>query len=308
MRILYLFLLILFTLNVSANGQDDFMVAFSVTGKIKYTKSKADKPKRMRSGEVLFADATITLKKKAKVSLYFDGEYQVLEAPGTYSIADVMKTVEGKIEDRFAEMVVDDFLMASTGGKGTGDGKSGIGYGNAKFPVVPIQPFNAGNTIGKVSDAEITFRWANKKSVDPSANTFKFTLLEKGGTAIHQAEVKGFNLTLSASTLGLKPGSVYIWQVEATSDEKVKSPEVQFEYSDASVPRTLLQALGKENLYQTSSAATQLFLEAGSLEEQGYYYAAHQRLEMAIKKYKKDGLLKKAYDSYLQRHDLMPEN
>lgn len=306
MRSLYLFLLILFTLNVSAIGQDDFMVAFSVTGKIKYTKSKADKPKRMRSGEVLFADATITLKKKAKVSLYFDGEYQVLETPGTYAIADVMKTVEGKIEDRFAEMLMGD-MLASTGG-GTGKGKGGIGYGNAKFTVVPIQPFNAGNTIGKVSDAEITFRWANKKSVDPSTNTFKFTLLEKGGAAIHQAEVKGFNLTLNASTLGLKPGSVYIWQVEATSDEKVKSPEVQFEYSDANVTRTLLQALGKENLYQTSSAATQLFLEAGSLEEKGYYYAAHQRLEMATKKYKKDGLLKKAYDSYLQRHDLVPEN
>ncbi len=90
------------------------------------------------------------------------------------------------------------------------------------------------------------------------------------------------------------------------SNDTITSPKVLFEYADPADQAEILAEIQRRPIYKSSSPAAQLFFQAVYLEENGYDYAAYQRYRLGIKKYKKNAILQKAYQSYLQRHDLKP--
>lgn len=306
MRSLCLLFFFLLGMSTTLSAKDDFMLVFSVMGKSKYIENSSSKSKRLQANTKLFPEATIKLKKKAKVNLYYNGEYQILEGPGNFSIDKLMKETESRIKDNFAKLMAEDYLMASTDGKGTGTKKGGIGYGNKKYLILPIAPASDDKEPVIIDDREIQFEWKNKKGVAPSNNTFQLMITGPGEKEVYQAEVKGFSHTVSSSTLGLSAGNTYGWRVKSVSNDTITSPKVLFEYADPADQVEILAEIQRRAIYKSSSPAAQLFFQAVYLEENDYDYAAYQLYRLGIKKYKKDVMLQKAYQSYMQRHDLSP--
>lgn len=304
MRSLCLLFFFLLGMSTTLSAKDDFMLVFSVMGKSKYAENNTSRFKKLKANTLLFPEATIKLKKKAKVNLYYDGEYQVLNGPGVFAIDELMKKAEGRIRDNFAKMMAEDYLMASTDGKDSGNKKGGIGYGNKKYLILPIAPASDDKEPVIIDDREIQFEWKNKKGVAPSNNTFQLMITGPGEKEVYQVEVKGFSHTVSSSTLGLSAGATYGWRVKSVSNDTITSPKVLFEYADPADQTGILAEIQRRPIYKSSSPAAQLFFQAVYLEENGYDYAAYQRYRLGIKKYKKNAMLQKAYQSYLQRHDL----
>lgn len=303
MRSLYLLFLFLLSLGVTLPAQDDFMVAFSVTGKVKYKSSKQARSKRLKQSTILHPDAMVKVKKKASLSLYYGGEYQTLAEKGKYDIADLMQEADGR-RARMVAPLFDDFLMASVGTKGGKDGKGGIGYGNANFLIVPFQPFTLGEERGKVSGSEIQFRWKTRKSVDPAIQSFIFKLIKRGGEVIHETTVSGNSYTLKAGDINLTPGN-YRWQVEAASDSDIASPQTAFAYVAAEEETAVLERLKEDEVYKMSDPAAKVFFEAATLEKKGFHYAAYERYLMVKTSFSGNEVLKMALQKYLERHDLV---
>ena len=305
MRSVHLILLFLLSLSVSVTAQDDFMVAFSVSGKVKYKAGKKTRAKRLTQSTLLFPEAMVKVKKKASLGLYYGREYQTLDKKGKYYISDLMKEADGK-RARFVAPLFDDYLMASSDSKTSRDGRGGIGFGDSRFKIVPFQPYHKGEERGKVSGEEIKFRWKTRKSVDPAINTFKFKLIKRGGDVIHETEVTGSEYILKVSSISLEPGN-YRWQVESTTDSDISSPQVAFAYVDGDEEAKVLEKLKKDEVYQMSDSAAKVFFEAAHLEKQGFYYAAYERYLMATSTYQGNEVLKMALDKYLQRNDLVED-
>lgn len=306
MRSLCLLFFFLLSLSTTLSAKDDFMLVFSVMGKSKLIENSSSKSKRLKANTKLFPEATIKLKKKAKVNLYYNGEYQILEGPGNFSIDKLMKETESRVKDNFAKLMAEDYLMASTDGKGGDHKKGGIGYGNKKYLILPIAPASDDKEPVILDDREIQFEWKNKKGVAPGNNTFQLMITGPGDKEVYQTEIKGFNHNVSSTSLGLSPGSTYGWYVKSVSNDTITSPKVLFEYADPADQAEILAEIQRRPIYKSSSPAAQLFFQAVYLEENGYDYAAYQRYRLGIKKYKKNAILQKAYQSYLQRHDLKP--
>lgn len=307
MRSLYLLFFFLLSLSTTLSAKDDYMLVFSVMGKSKYMENSSSKSKRLKANTKLFPEATIKLKKKSKVNLYYNGEYQILEGPGNFSIDNLMKETESRIKDSFAKMMAEDYLMASTDGKGSGKKKGSIGFGNEKYLILPIAPAADDKEPVKLNDADIKFEWKNREEVAPSNNTFQLMITGPGDKEVYQTEVKGFSHTVSASTLGLSIGLTYGWRVKSVTNDTIMSPKVLFEYVAPADQAEILAEIQRRPIYRASSPAAQLFFQAVYLEEEDYHYAAYQLYLLGRKKYKKDDMLEQAYQRYLQRHGLMPE-
>ncbi len=303
MRSVQLLLLFLFSLSLTVTAQDDFMVAFSVNGKVKYKAGKKVRAKRLKQSTLLFPEAMVKVKKKASLGLYYGREYQTLDTKGKYYISDLMKEADGK-RARFVAPLFDDMLMASNDSKTSRDGRGGIGFGDSRFKVVPFQPYHKGEERGKVSGEEIKFRWKTRKTVDPSVNTFKFKLIKRGGDVIHETEVTGSEYILKVASISLEPGN-YRWQVEATTDADISSPQVAFAYVATDEETKVLEQLKKDEVYQMGDPAAKVFFEAAHLERRGFYYAAYQRYLMAHSTYQGNEVLKMALKKYLERNDLV---
>ncbi len=305
MRSMHFLLLLLLSLSMTVTAQDDFMVAFSVSGKVKYKAGKKSRAKRLKQSTLLFPEAVIKIKRNASLGLYYGREYQTLDKEGQYNIADLMKDADGQ-RARFVAPLFDDMLMASSDSKTSRDGRGGIGFGDSRFSIVPFQPYHKGEERGKVSGEEIKFRWKARKTVDSSINTFRFKLIRRGGDVIHEKEVTGSEYTLKTSSISLEPGN-YRWQVEATADPDVSSPQVAFAYVAADQEAKALEKLKKDEVYQMSDPAARVFFEAAHLEKRGFHYAAYERYLMANSTYQGNEVLKMALHKYLERNDLIEE-
>lgn len=306
MRIGLLLLLFLIAASPPGVAKDDFMLAFSVEGKAKFKKSDSSKSKRLKSKTLLFPEASIKLKKNAQVNLYYDGEYQIVKGPGVFKISQLMTETQNRVKDRFAKMMAEDYLMASTGGKGTGKEKGGIGWGNEKFYVIPITPASDSKDPVKLDAGQIKFEWKNKEGVAPSNNTFQFMIKGRGQREVHSQEVKGFSLTLNASALSLEPGQTYGWSVQSVKNDTINSRVVLFEFTESTEKQAVLEEIRRRPIYKSSSPATQLFFEAVYLEENDFHYAAYRRYVEGVKRYKKNPMLREGHRDYLIRHDVRP--
>lgn len=305
MRSVQLLLLFLFSLSVTVTAQDDFMVAFSVNGKVKYKAGKKTRAKRLKQSTLLFPEAMVKVKKKASLGLYYGREYQTLDTKGKYYISDLMKEADGK-RARFVAPLFDDYLMASTDGKSGKGGKGSIGFGDSRFKVVPFQPISTDEERGKVSGPKIKFQWKTRKTVDPSVKRFKFKLIKRGGDVIHETEVEGSEYILTTADISLEPGN-YRWQVEAVADSDVSSPQVAFAYVKGEEEAAILEKLKKDEVYQMSDAAAKTFFEAANLEKRGFNYAAYERYQMANTVYQGNEVLKMALHRFLERHNLVED-
>lgn len=302
LSILFLFLL---SLSVTVTAQDDFMVAFSISGKVKYKPLKKARAKRLKQSALLFPEAIVKVKRKASLSLYYGGEYQTLDEKGKYYVINLMKEADGR-RARMIAPLFDDYLMASSGGKDDRDGKGGIGYGNSKFKIVPFQPYHKGEERGKVSGSEIKFQWKTRKTVDPSIQSFKFKLIKRGGDVIHETTVEGFEYILKVADISLTPGN-YRWQVEAATDTEIASPQIAFAYVEAEEETKALEQLKEDEVYQMSDPAAKVFFEAAVLEKKGFHYAAYERYQMANSVYQGNEVLQRALQRYLERNDLIED-
>ncbi|MBX2877876.1 MAG: hypothetical protein KTR30_37500 [Saprospiraceae bacterium] len=305
MRSVHLLLLFLLSLSVSVTAQDDFMVAFSVSGKVKYKAGKKARAKRLKQSTLLFPEAMVKVKKKASLSLYYGREYQTLDKKGKYFVSDLMKEADGK-RARFVAPLFDDYLMASAGDKGGKEGRGGIGFGDSRFKIVPFQPYHKGEERGKVSGPEIKFRWQSRKEVDPSIKTFKLKIIKRGGDVIHETTVEGFEYILKVADISLEYGN-YRWQVEATADSDISSPQVAFAYVDAAEEAKVLERMKKDEVYQMGDPAAKIFFEAAQLEKSGFHYAAYERYLMVNTQYPGNEVLKMALQRYLERNDLVED-
>ena len=305
MRSVHLLLLFLLSLSVTVTAQDDFMVAFSVSGKVKYKAGKKARAKRLKQSTLLFPEAMVKVKKKASLSLYYGREYQTLDQKGKYYISDLMEEADGK-RARFVAPLFDDYLMASAGDKGGKEGKGGIGFGDSRFKIVPFQPYHKGEERGKVSGPEIKFRWKTRKDVDPAINTFKLKIIKRGGDIIHETTVEGSAYLLKTADISLEYGN-YRWQVESTADSEIASPQVAFAYVAAEDEAKVLEQLKKDEVYQMSDPAAKVFFEAAHLEKRGFHYAAYERYLMVNTQYQGNEVLKMALQRYLERNDLVED-
>ena len=300
------------SLGLNAQTNDITTLAYSVSGKVKYAPSADGKFKKLKPGQLLNMNGALMLKPGAKVAMFADTDFGVIQDAGTFSLEEALFKEDVLQENQLSRVfkrevayalnenfVSKTFQKAGfTGPTPPPEEKEKDGAGNKNFKILSLQPLT-NNVVG----GTVVFRWKNRPG-SKKAKEFSFKLTDTNGKTLFEQNVKGNSLTLSTNQHQMNSGKSYRWQVKVVGSED-SSPSIEFNYVDSSEYEQIMSDLKKNEMYQQGDEAAKLILAAISLEDKMYYSKAKYYLDLAYKGHKKNGLVRRMYNAFYYEYDLL---
>jgi hypothetical protein len=321
MRHLILCISLLLATQVTAQYTNACIVT-SVSGEATTRLSSSQEERPLIPGPVS-KDATIILKRDARVNLMFDNRTVLLNEPGKFLVRDYVKanTPSGKKKSFFGRF----FQFLSDGLTNTSNTKTmenyheqylnkssgGIkGFAGTEFGILACTP-----VTGRMqARSEVDFSWFS--AGDSILYDFQIRDFQSDGL-IYKAMVTDTTLGVPFNKLALEPGRKYYWMVEKkrlgalnpmfafTDDPAQRSPKVEFVIDDAVVSESIKALEAMEEYQETDDEVTRLLMKAQYLEEQQAIYSAYQAYQEASQLDASNTLVKQALAAFLIRQGLV---
>lgn len=269
------------TLAFSLQSQGDAPILLTKSYKtIKYAPEQGAKFTKIEATKSLDADGVLKLGGKSMARLYCNGAFKELEGKGQYVVGDLFQD-----ELRYKPMgyanLLNDRLMAAIGGpKGTDSIPAGSGAMNKRFDIGVTTP------VGKAAAGQtIRLQWESAKDFPE----YQFLIEEEGGKEVHSAIVTEKQYAFSPGSLGLKAGRKYALRVMQPGGAAA-SGKYFFTVAEDKEKAEAIKSLQAEAIYQEAEPVMKKLMEAVSLEDAGFYYAADQAYAEAAQMAGKDEL------------------
>lgn len=295
-------------------AQDELSpIVYSVRGKVKYAPGPGAKLKKLRSGTELNPDGLLKIYPGARLGVYYDEEYAIVNQEGEKKVSAITSDVslfkESDLAELFGEMVdqaVNPFFQVRSGYAVAGDPppppprkKEKDGHGNKEYQVIRLQPSG-----GMVARRNIPFSW---QLADPARKVkkFTFTLRTDKGETLLEKPVKGYDFELSQEDYRLEHNKTYRWQVIAQDDPGLKTPEVRFTFTEPVELAQIRNNIAKMEMHQTADPTARLLMEAAVLEQAQFLSEAYDLYQTAVKKGKKNQLPQLLFEAFRWRYDMI---
>ncbi|MCB9267370.1 MAG: hypothetical protein H6558_20295 [Lewinellaceae bacterium] len=275
------------------HAQDDVPILLTKSDKkVKYAPGQGEKFSKVSAVKSLDAGGVLKLSRKSSARLYCNGSFKELEGKGEYTIADLFQD-ELKYTPMGFSNTFNGMLMAAIGGpRGSDTTSSSSGWGNKKFEIAGETP------IGKTTaNQSITFRWRSREVLP----AYEFVIGDESGKVVHAATVNEKKYALELGSLGLNTGKKYFWKVQAPGGEGASSGKYSFTIADEGEQAAAMEGLQEEEAYKKADPLIRKLMEAASLEEAEFYYAAGQAYEEATKMSDKGDLPKNMREAFSRR-------
>lgn len=274
-------------------AQSDVPILLTKTEKkVKYAPEKDARFSKVEAVKSLDADGVLKLRGKSVARLYCNGAFKELEGKGEYVVGDLFAD-----ELRYAPMgfsnTFNGRLMAAIGGPKEGDTiPPSSGWGNKKFDIVSETP------IGKaVAGKSLTFRWQSREDLPE----YTITIEDAAGKTIHSATVKEKQYMFNLGEHGLMAGKDYSWKVAQPGEAGASSDKYYFSVAGEAEKAEVMKYLQEEEAYQQADPVIKKLMEAASLEDAEFYYAADAAYKEAAGMADKGELPKEMYEAFMRR-------
>ncbi len=274
-------------------AQDDVPILLTDTyKKVKYAPETGAKFSKVKATKSLDPDGVIKLNRKSTAKVYCNGKFITLEGKGEYPIKETF-------EDEFDNFLMgsanifNSMLMAAVGDdtKKTTDGSTADGLGNKKFDI------NSRTPVGKVKAGQaVHFQWSSKQP----APSYTFSLMGPDGETLHETSVSGTSIEVFLDKLDLTEGTTYYWKVAAGED--MASDKYDFVVSSGEEQMNAIEKAKSNSAYKEASPLMRKLMEAASLEQDGFLYAAAQAYKEAQQMDEKGEVAEKMYQAFEARH------
>ncbi|MCO6489730.1 MAG: hypothetical protein J5I98_15045 [Phaeodactylibacter sp.] len=279
-------------LALSLHGQGDVPILLTKSyKKVRYAPEQGAKFTKIEAVKSLEAKGVLKLGGKSSARLYCNGAFKELDGKGAYAVGSLFQE-----ELRYTPMgyanLLNDRLMAAIGGpKGTDSIPAGSGAMNKRFDIGVTTP------VGKaVAGQTIRLQWESAKDIPE----YQFLIEEEGGKEVHSALVTEKQYAFSPGSLGLKAGRKYAMRVMQPGGGAA-SGKYFFTVAEDKEKAEAIKALQAEAIYQEAEPVMKKLMEAVSLEDAGFYYAADQAYAEAAQLAGKDELPGKMREALVRR-------
>lgn len=280
----------------SLQAQDDIPILLSKSyKKIKYAPEPGAKYSKIQAVKSLDAKGVLKLGGKSTARLYCNGLFKDIEGRGEYVIADLFGDELNYRAMGFANTFNGMLMAAIRGPRGTDTTSASSGWGNKKFDIISATP------IGKaISNQSLRFQWQSRENIPE----YEFTIEDESGRVIHSKKVNQKEYTVDFSGLGLKAGKSYAWKVVQPGGEGMVSDKYFFKVADEKEKADVITALQEEEVYQEAGPQMKKLMEAASLEDSEFYYAADQAYVEAAQMSGKEDLPEKMREAFVRRRSV----
>lgn len=170
--------------------------------------------------------------------------------------------------------------------------KSGDGWGGVGSTIRLIMPF------GKVTANNTTFTWSRPAT----SEAYTLTIMDEAGNSIHQVTVRDTSANINLQSLNLDTLQVYRWKINVAGNKPMISNELEFIIrSDLEWEGILKNANSAPLSSSTQSPSLRTLIEAIALENNKWFYAAHQSYDRMQKQYP-DNLVRMMHSAFWMRY------
>jgi len=299
-----IFLYAICLLQYDASAQNEISV-LHVSGQVQYFANAAAKPVNLYPGMLLNISGRIRGKGASTAKLVYEGMPIVVTGSKMQDLKEVVKAAAKGSQMSFTgrffnflnesvkEGVTDEKLKKHHRRYMTKSSGGIKGWAKPEYAISPLLLAS-----GKLPKSNVIFKWRNSLGEGP----YTFSLMSEQNNLIAQLLIRDTSITLDLDQLALDLDEEYTWFVVRGATEK--SVPIPFELCPIHPENG---ALTQETAYQAAGPAERAYMELFWLEEERYFYAAHQAYQDLLAVEPRNPLLQRMYATFLARLDMLPE-